>query len=51
MKHTKLLAALLCAVMVLALAACGQAKTDAPAASGTSSAPRTPMLRRGFVQL
>jgi peptide/nickel transport system substrate-binding protein len=39
MKHMKLLAALLCAVMVLALAACGQAKTDAPAASGSSDAP------------
>ena len=38
MKMKKLLALLLCALMVLSLAACGQAKTDAPAASGKTEA-------------
>ena len=36
MKRTKLLALLLCAALVLSLAACGGAKSDAPAASGSA---------------
>ena len=38
-KYAKLLCLLLCAGMILSLAACGQAKTDAPAAQSGTQAP------------